>query len=135
MKEKWAIGLKTFVKKNNVEVIDGHLILYKAVRSNYSSWYRWMNKNVYRPGTLVEIPRGKVSDNRSIRCGPGLHVGTLRFVKEFAANHLLARILVKVAVRPENVVCVPIKETGKIGVCQLQVLSRVDRKTGAEIPE
>lgn len=76
-------GLAEFVAKRHIKtrIVDHeeYLVMYKAVRSDFGSWYRRQRtrrpKDVgaYKPGTTVDCRTW--SSNRRNDCGKGLHVG------------------------------------------------------------
>jgi hypothetical protein len=137
--------LKQYVDRYNIKTRDGHLILYKGVTKKFEPPLHrpkaCRDKEPYKPGTLVTCRRVNRDPKKS--CGAGLHVGTLDCARLFSM-HLptpdCARLfstrlfsmhgrVVQVAVKPEDVVCVPdvalVSSTAwdqKIRVKRLQVL-------------
>lgn len=53
-------------------------------------------------GSVITMDRADVSDDRLVACGPGLHVGSMRFAEDFSRGQL-ATLLVS----PADVVCIP----------------------------
>lgn len=69
------------------------------------------------PGSVIEMPRGKVQDDPSVACSHGLHVGSFHYAKNFA------KVLLQVRVDPADVVSVP-KDSGgqKLRCCRYEVI-------------
>lgn len=90
---------------------DGHIILYKGVRSDGTSIHSGfgivngvqMDGNLPNEvGSVLEFPRSKVNANRGVACATGLHAGTFDYASSFAQGRLLT-----VAINPRDVVSVP----------------------------
>lgn len=131
-------GLAEFIAKCHIKtrIVDHeeYLVMYKAVRPDFGSWYRRTltsqskDGGAYKPGTTVDCRTW--SSNRRNECGKGLHVGTRAFVKRFIREicHYIQRmVLIEVLVRPEDVVCVPLVHKGKIRCKRLVVVKTVSR--------
>ena len=58
-------------------------LAYKAVRKDFKDKWRGVFDN--QVGSVCEMPRGKVDDNRSVGCSQGLHAGALNYVATMAA--------------------------------------------------
>jgi hypothetical protein len=108
MAKQLAPRLEKFVQRHNIKHIqrDGkeYLVLYKAVREDYGSWFkRASSAGAYKPGNLVVCR--DVSNNRNNDCGRGLHAATLDFAAKFATCDV--PFVVEVLVKPQDIVCVP----------------------------
>ena len=135
-KPRLANGLNSFIRRYKIQKDRwGRLILYKTVMRDRGSWWLYANSPtgspiVYRDGCLVRCSTW--NDSRTEVCAPGLHVGTLKFARYFATD-IYGSITIQVAVRPEDVVCVPyVTEDGlychgKIRCKELYVVGPVDR--------
>lgn len=101
-----------WIKREGLTITDaGDFIGYKGLRQDGRSR---MAGRAFVDGALVEghIPntlgsvitmeRADVSDDRLVACGPGLHVGSMRFAEGFSRGQL-ATLLVS----PADVVCIP----------------------------
>jgi hypothetical protein len=119
---------------------DGDLILYKGVRNDGTSSHAGygivdgvefgeVDLSGARPkitgfanlpnavGSVVEIPRSLVDDDRNIGCSTGLHAGTYGYASTFAPK------LLTVKVNPRDVVSVPSEfENAKVRVSRYLVL-------------
>jgi hypothetical protein len=111
-----------FVESNGMTIHeDGDLIAYKGVRTDgYSSHsgYGIVDGKIFgeinadgelvkgesllnNVGSVIEIPRSLVDDDRQQTCSTGLHVGTYSYARSFAPK------LLTVKVNPRDVVSVP----------------------------
>jgi len=91
---------------------DGHFLAYKGVNEDYWSCHGNSKTKVKSGkvnrfgqilnsiGSLIEVDRGQVDDNRNKHCSFGLHIGSLDFVRGYAK-------IVVVKVNPRDVVSVP----------------------------
>ena len=123
-----VVGLKTFIRDHEIEtrIINGklHLIMYKAVRKDYGSWwnkdlYKKIDVGAYKPKTEVVCQR--LNKDRNEDCGEGLHVGTKQFAFDFWTRYFILSHIVEVLVDAEDVV-VPKDTDGKIRCKRLVVL-------------
>jgi hypothetical protein len=91
-KEHYMVeGLAEFIAKCHIKTRivnhEEYLVMYKAVRPDFGSWYRRTltprpkDVGAYKPGTTVDCRTW--SSNRRNDCGKGLHVGTWAFAKRF----------------------------------------------------
>jgi len=98
-------GLEEYIKKYRIRKDKyGRLIFYKAVLNTRASIWAHLTPSAYLDN--AEVRCRHFSGNRQLACGSGLHVGTLAFAKNFQGSSRL-RIVIQVAVWPEDVVCVP----------------------------
>ena len=114
-----------FIKHNDIKIHDnGAIIGYKKVTVGadgklYDSYTHTVPND---PGTLVQMPRHLVNDNKSETCSYGLHVGSIDYVRNFSGNQI-----VKVLVAPANVVSVPTDYDGqKMRCSEYFVLETLD---------
>lgn len=114
-----------FIKHNDIKIHDnGAIIGYKKVTVGkdgklYDSYTHTVPND---PGTLVQMPRHLVNDNKSETCSYGLHVGSIDYVRNFSGNQI-----VKVLVAPANVVSVPTDYNGqKMRCSEYFVLETLD---------
>lgn len=102
---------------------DGCFLAYKGVKSDYKDIHSGTFSN--KPGTVLEMPRNKISDDPDLACHEGFHVGALSYAQSFAGD---GRVVV-VKVDPEHVVCVPKDESQrKMRVCRYEVLGNYGTK-------
>jgi hypothetical protein len=80
-------------------------------------------KIVYKPGTIVSIPRDKVDESLS-HCSIGLHIGTRSFADAFQSGYGAKNggKTVEVRFSPRDVVSVDKSNREKIRVCRLRVV-------------
>lgn len=114
-----------FIKHNDIKIHDnGAIIGYKKVTVGddgrlYDSYTHTVPND---PGTLVQMPRHLVNNNKSETCSYGLHVGSIDYVRNFSGNQI-----VKVLVAPANVVSVPTDYNGqKMRCSEYFVLETLD---------
>lgn len=114
-----------FIKHNDIKIHDnGAIIGYKKVTVGadgklYDSYTHTVPND---PGTLVQMPRHLVNDNKSETCSYGLHVGSIDYVRNFSGNQI-----VKVLVAPAMVVSVPTDYNGqKMRCAEYFVLETLD---------
>jgi hypothetical protein len=107
---------------------DGCFLAYKGVGSDFYSVTANEKTKVIRGkvkdgriyngvGEIIEVLRRDVDDDRANECSYGLHIGSLKYAREFASN------VVVVKVNPKNVVSVP-KDANcqKCRVCEYEVV-------------
>lgn len=93
-----------FLKHSGLPLTDdGCFLAYKAVRGNYLDKHSGTIEN--KPGTRVSVPRNTVDDNRDRQCSYGLHVGHLRYAKDYFSGN--GDIILLVKVNPAHIVSVP----------------------------
>lgn len=110
---------------------DGCFLAYKAVRSDYKDIYSGSFDNSV--GSVCEVPRASVSDNREHHCAAGLHVGAIDYAKEYGGidnndddggngNRLMI-----CKVNPADVVSVPSDcRCQKLRACRYEVVSEFE---------
>lgn len=69
-------------------------------------------------GSLVYMPRSKVSDDRRQACGTGLHVAAPAYVCHFGGD-----VVTLVKVKPHDVIRVPRGENSKMGASAYQIVA------------
>lgn len=127
-RKKHEIRLARFIKRYKIKMKNGMLVLYKAVRKDFGSWWctnivgKKAASGIYTPGTEVKCRR--CNRNPLEPCGQGLHVSTKKFAYRFQKS--AAPTIIQVLVAPEDVACVPIsgwpyRPTEKIRVRRLYV--------------
>lgn len=102
---------------------DGHLLAYKAVKSNYKDKYSGTIDNSI--GQVIKMDRNKISDDANHHCAQGLHVGGLKYSGPDGWYSSNGDICVIVKVNPKNVVCVPYDhDATKVRVCEYEVVKK-----------
>ena len=127
------VELFDFMEHKHMPItMDGHFLAYKAVRSNYKDIYSGKFDNSV--GSICEVPRQSVDNNRNHACSTGLHVGAIDYAKSYGGidldnydgdddgNHL---IICKV--NPRDVVSVPMdSKFQKLRTCRYEVVAKFD---------
>lgn len=86
-------GLKEFISDNDIKIIKikgiKYLILYKAVKDDFDSWFACDRLGRHSPGAykIGNTVKCRLWDSdRSITCSDGLHVGTFSTASNFCGN-------------------------------------------------
>jgi hypothetical protein len=111
-----------FLDHKNLPITEeGYFLAYKAVRHDFMDKYSGSMNNAV--GSIVEMRRAKVNDNRNVGCSQGLHVGALDYVVGYGRIEDNDRIVI-VKVNPRDVVSVP-TDCGhqKMRVCKYEVVA------------
>lgn len=111
--------LYAFMARENIpiDVKDGFILAYKSVTSDYKDHHSRKIDNT--PGAVVSMPRNKISDDPSLGCHVGLHLGALPYALAFGSD----KRIVICKVDPADVVCVPYDESyQKMRVCRYSVV-------------
>jgi len=96
---------------------DGCFLGYKKIRHDWMDWHSGKFDN--HPGNRITMPREDVVEDPNNACGPGLHVGTLKYARNFGDGRI---VLVKV--NPKDVVSVPYDHNSeKLRTCEYLVIA------------
>ncbi len=106
---------------------DGYIVAYRSVGSapEYLSEHAggafvdggWIEGKIpNRVGTTISMDRRDVSDDFTVECSHGLHVGTLGFAKSFVGS-----VLIVCFVDPADVVSVPKRDHSKMRTCRYTI--------------
>lgn len=109
-----------FLQHKNLPITeDGCFLAYKAVCGDFLDKYTCTISN--KVGTVVEVPRNTVDDDREVGCSNGLHAGTLDYAAGYGGKG--DRMLI-VKINPCDVVSVP-KDCSfqKLRCCRYEVVS------------
>ena len=123
--------LYSFLDWNNVPITrDGCFIVYKKVNDDF--WDSHTGKTHQSTvGSVVEMPRDKVDQNRNNTCSAGLHVAAFEYATGFSGTRLL-----ECKVNPRDVVAVPPDyDNQKMRVCRYEVLRETSSKYTAPVYE
>lgn len=84
----------------------GNFLAYKKVADDYSSYHRNADgsKCWNKIGSVVEMPRNEVDDNRNHTCSKGLHFCSYDYLPSYYGNE--GRVVV-VEINPADVVSIP----------------------------
>jgi hypothetical protein len=114
-----------FLEKNNLPLTpDGHFLAYKKVRRDFKDIHSGTMDN--SPGTIVEMERNQVDDNKDQTCSTGLHFCGLSYLDHFGGSD--SRIVI-VKIDPADVVSIPSDYNGAKGrACRYEVIGEMGVK-------
>jgi ribosome modulation factor len=114
-----------FLEKNNLPLTpDGHFLAYKKVRRDFKDIHSGTMDN--SPGTVVEMERNMVDDNKDQTCSTGLHFCGLSYLDHFGGND--SRVVI-VKIDPADVVSIPSDYNGAKGrACRYEVIGEMGVK-------
>lgn len=112
--------LYTFMVHKHLPITpDGYILMYKAITPDWKD--KWTQKLDYRIGQKPSMPRHQVEDNPDCPCGPGLHAGSIEFVKGYGSKGDRT-IIVKVD--PADVVSIPKdSDCQKVRTCGFEIVA------------
>lgn len=112
--------LYLFLEQGNLPITeDGCFVAYKRVNSDYTSIHDGVTLNAI--GTVVEMPRESVNNNRDELCSTGLHFCSYEYLQYFNGDKI---VLVKV--NPKDVVSIPMDYNNTKGrACRYEVISEL----------
>ena len=106
----------------------GTFLARKVVRADFKD--KHSGTLLYKPGTVVSMPRGKVDDNPNNTCSYGLHVYSKEYSKHFASSG--DKFLV-VEINPKDVVAVPPDYNNtKMRTCEMRVIKELTNEDDPE---
>jgi hypothetical protein len=124
---------------------DGYVIAYKGVAQDYWSKSGNTDTVVLRGqtnqrgqilntvGSVIEVMRNSVDDNRDNQCSHGLHVGSFDYARDWASGD--GRLLL-VRFNPADAVSVPTDHScQKLRVSKYEILREIEVDNKAEIEE
>jgi hypothetical protein len=111
-----------FLEKNSLPITpDGHFLAYKKVRRDFKDIHSGTMDN--SPGTIVEMERNQVDDNKDQTCSTGLHFCGLSYLDHFGGND--SRVVI-VKIDPADVVSIPSDYNGAKGrACRYEVIGEM----------
>ncbi len=111
-----------FLEKNNLPITpDGHFLAYKKVRKDFLDIHSGTMNNA--PGTVVEMERYKVDDNKDQTCSTGLHFCGMSYLDHFGSSD--SRTVI-VKIDPADVVSIPSDYSGAKGrACRYEVIGEL----------
>lgn len=110
-----------FLEKGKLPITpDGHFLAYKKVRADYKDVYSGTMDNSV--GTIVEMERFNVDDNKDNTCSTGLHFCSKDYLNNFGGERV---VIVKI--NPRDVVSIPSDYNATKGrACRYEVVGEVD---------
>lgn len=112
-----------FLEKNNLPITpDGHFLAYKKVGSNFKDIHsNTMDNSV---GTVVEMERHDVDDNKDVTCSTGLHFCGMSYLPHFGGSD--SRTVI-VKINPADVVSIPSDYNDAKGrACRYEVIGELN---------
>jgi hypothetical protein len=111
-----------FLEKNSLPITpDGYFLAYKKVRKDFKDIHSGTMDN--SPGTIVEMERNQVDDNKDQTCSTGLHFCGLSYLDHFGGTD--SRIVI-VKIDPADVVSIPSDYNGAKGrACRYEVIGEM----------
>ena len=111
-----------FLEKNNLPITpDGCFLAYKKVRNDFKDIHSGTMDN--SPGTVVEMERNKVDDDKDRTCSTGLHFCGMSYLPSFGSSDSRTVIL---KIDPADVVSIPSDYNGAKGrACRYTVLGEL----------
>ena len=109
-----------FLEKNSLPITpDGHFLAYKRVRGDYKDCHTGTMDNSV--GSVVEMERNMVDDNRDNTCSAGLHFCSHSYLQSFSGERT---VIVKID--PADVVSIPSDYNNAKGrTCRYEVVGEV----------
>ena len=116
-----------FLEKNNLPLTpDGHFLAYKKVRKDFLDIHSGTMDN--SPGTIVEMERNRVDDNKDQTCSTGLHFCGMSYLDHFGGGD--SRTVI-VKINPADVVSIPSDYNGAKGrACRYEVIGELGVEAG-----
>ena len=116
-----------FLEKNNLPITpDGYFLAYKKVRNDFLDIHSGTMDN--SPGTVVEMERFKVDDNKDQTCSTGLHFCGMSYLGHFGSG---GDRTVIVKIDPADVVSIPSDYNGAKGrACRYEVIGELNVDPG-----
>ena len=116
-----------FLEKNSLPITpDGYFLAYKKVRKDFLDIHSGTMDN--SPGTVVEMERYKVDDNKDQTCSTGLHFCGMSYLSHFGSD---GDRTVIVKIDPADVVSIPSDYNGAKGrACRYEVIGELGVEPG-----
>ena len=116
-----------FLEKNSLPITpDGYFLAYKKVRRDFLDIHSGTMDN--SPGTIVEMERFKVDDNKDQTCSTGLHFCGMSYLDHFGGSD--SRTVI-VKIDPADVVSIPSDYNGAKGrACRYEVIGELGVEPG-----
>lgn len=92
---------------------DGCFLAYKMVRDNFTDIYSGKFDN--SPGSVVEMERNQVDEDKDRTCSYGLHFCSRGYLGEYGGSHNSRVVIVKI--NPRDVVAIPADYNNTKGRC------------------
>ena len=115
--------LYDFLEAANLPITeDGHFLAYKSVRDDFTDHHTGKMDNSV--GTIVEMPRQGVDEDKDRTCSAGLHFAAYNYAKGFGSS---GRMVV-LKINPRDVVAIPSDYNNEKGrACRYEILEEIQR--------
>lgn len=113
--------LYLFIEKANLPLTDdGHFLAYKKVRDDYKDVHSGTFDNSI--GSICEMPRNLVDDNRDRTCSNGFHFCSYSYLFHFGGERVMI-----LKINPKDVVSIPSDYNDTKGrTCRYEVIGEVE---------
>jgi hypothetical protein len=119
-----------FIVKNDICICeDGDVILYKAIKNDYTDKYTGTVSNTV--GKIISMDRKKVDTNPHAYCSTGYHVAEFSYANGFGGGD---DRYITCKVNPRDVCSVPSDNNQKVRVCRYKVYSEVKKEAVVKLP-
>lgn len=100
---------------------DGHILAFKRVRADFRDIYTGTFDN--SPGTICEVARESVDDDRNVTCSTGLHFCSYEYLPHYGSSNRDTDRVVIVKINPRDIVAIPNDYSNHKGrTCRYEVL-------------
>jgi len=125
--------LHDFIKCTSINIDEnGNIIAYKAINDNLYDCYTG-NTYLNSEGAVIEMARNKVDDDDSRTCSTGLHVCSIKYLKDGFYWNISKRLAI-VKIKPEDFVSIPVDyDDAKARVCKYTVVKVCSIEEAEEI--
>lgn len=112
-----------FLEKNSLPITpDGHFLAYKKVRNDYLDIHSGTMDNSV--GSVVEMERNEVDDNKDQTCSTGLHFCSQDYLPHFGNGYDSRVVILKI--NPADVVSIPSDYNNAKGrACRYEVVGEI----------
>jgi hypothetical protein len=112
-----------FLEKNSLPITpDGHFLAYKKVRNDYLDIHSGTMDNSV--GSVVEMERNEVDDNKDQTCSTGLHFCSQDYLPHFGNGYDSRVVILKI--NPADVVSIPSDYNNAKGrACKYEVIGEI----------
>ena len=120
--------LYSFLEAGSLPITsDGHFLAYKKIRDDYTDCHTGRFDNSI--GTVVEMKRNQVNENRDITCAEGLHFCSYDYLNQFGGQRVVV-----LKINPRDVVSIPSDYNDTKGrCCRYEVLREIEDWVGDRI--
>ena len=120
--ESAVIELFEYCKSGRFTITsDGHILAFKRVRADFRDIYTGTFDN--SPGTICEVARESVDDDRNVTCSTGLHFCSYEYLPHYGSSNRDTDRVIIVKINPRDIVAIPNDYSNHKGrTCRYEVL-------------